>query len=151
MKVKKDFEDDHIIEQMKMREIIEQIETGELDLDLLDELENHLKNHMFQEEEYIFPAMAKMQNLRLEIAGFQTEHAALWKLFSMLHADLGNGKFDKVEKYANEIYKILREHNSREEIFIYKLMDDKAIKEMEKERPAGWVCKKMRDKNFLKR
>ncbi len=34
-------------------------------------------------------------------------------------------------------------------MFIYKLMDDKAIKEMEKERPVGWVCKKMRDKNFL--
>ncbi|MGP6238939.1 hemerythrin domain-containing protein [Cuniculiplasma sp. SKW4] len=146
MKIRKDFEDDHIIEQMKMREIIEQIEKGELDLDLLDEIENHLKNHMFQEEEYIFPAMSKMQNLRLEIAGFQTEHAALWRLFSMIHADIDKGKFDKIEKYANEIYKILREHNSREEMFIYKLMNDNSIEGMSEERPEGWVCKKMREK-----
>ena len=35
MKITKDFEDDHIIEQMKMREIIEGAEKGELDLDLM--------------------------------------------------------------------------------------------------------------------
>ena len=146
MKVRKDFEDDHIIEQMKMREIIEQIEGGELNLDLLDELENHLKNHMFQEEEYIFPAMSKMQNLRLEIAGFQTEHAAVWRLFNMIHQELDAKKYDKIEKYANEIYKILREHNGREEVFIYKLLNENSLPEMSNERPNGWVCKKMREK-----
>ncbi len=145
MKITKDFEDDHIIEQMKMREIIDGAEKGELDLDLMDELENHLKNHMFQEEEYIFPAMNKVQNLRLEIAGFQTEHAALWRLFSMIHSDIEKGKLDKIQKYLTEIYKILVEHNSREEIFVYKMMNDDSMPVMEMVRPEGWVCKKIRE------
>ena len=132
----------HEVVNLKLEEVIDDLKSDQLDLDILDEIEQELKDHIFLEETFIFPAVREKGNLNLEISGMETEHAAVWRLFMLIHEQADSKNYSKIPKYLDEIRLILLDHNRREELVVYPLMDDRMM-ENEK-RPENWVCKKIK-------
>ena len=138
----KALKNEHEVVNMKLGDIIEDLKDGKLDLDLLDEVEGSLKNHIYIEEISIFPKILKNSNLHLEISGMETEHAALWRLFMLIRNQMAKKDYSRIPKHFEDIRLILLEHNRREEILIYPLVEDDMIKDLT--RPEDWVCNKIR-------
>ena len=133
---------EHETINIKINQIIEELHKDQLDLDMLDEVELELKDHIFLEETSIFPAVVKNGNLNLEISGMETEHAAIWRLFMLIHRQIEMKDHSRIPKYLDEIRLILFQHNKREEQIVYPLINDDMM-EIEK-RPDGWICNKIR-------
>ncbi len=134
--------DQHEVVNLKLDEVIADLKSDQLDLDILDEIEIELKDHIFIEETTIFPEVKGKGNFNLEISGMETEHAAVWRLFMLIHEQIERKNYSKIPKYLDEIRLILHDHNRREELIVYPLMSEDMVKNAK--RPENWVCNKIK-------
>ncbi len=142
MAKKEEFTDEHERVASDLRFLVSGLQRDELDLDLFDRMENRLKNHMYDEENFIFKKIEKRYELGNEIAGFETEHAAMWRLIDLIHDEINTGHHVKIKKYFDELSDIFREHNTREERYVYsKLGEYESV--TERERPRNWICNRL--------
>ncbi len=134
--------DQHEVVNLQLEKIIDDLKSDQLDLDILDEIEHDLKDHIFLEETSIFPAVRDKGNLNLEISGMETEHAAVWRLFMLIQEQIDRKNYSKIPKYLDEIRLILLDHNRREELVLYPLMNEDMMENAK--RPENWVCNKIK-------
>ncbi|MHB8360494.1 MAG: hemerythrin domain-containing protein [Thermoplasmataceae archaeon] len=146
---------DHKYIDEKLLMLLKQIESGELNQDLFDEISSGLKRHIYFEETSLFPALKLINSdIHSRLEGLKMEHAAVWKLLDVISDEIDSKKFIKTEKSVKEISMIFKTHNEIEEKNIYRLIK-KGTEEDQIEInglivPENWVCEKLRYKRMLK-
>ena len=110
-----------------------------------------IKNHMFWEEEFLFPAVEKGNEVMIK--GLQAEHGAIWKLFDSINSDLNKKDLKEAKNRTEALLRVIKGHNSSEENYIYREMDklnqdqqaELLLKEVESSSsPKEWICKVLR-------
>lgn len=140
----KEIYSEHEKEFKTINEICNRLETdGELDIDNYESFEESLKDHIYIEEEYLFPLINEDGRVGLEIAGFEAEHGAVWNVMEMIHRDIENQNYAKIKKYLNEIRSILQEHQEREEKYLFSRFPDFLPNNLAK-RPPEWRARRSR-------
>jgi hemerythrin superfamily protein len=123
--------------------IMQDLQNDELDLDIFNKFETDLKDHMYEEETYIFPELVDQFHLVNEVNGFETEHAAMWRILDHINEEIISQHFIKIKKYFDELSSILSDHDRREEEFIYSKMNDN-VSYQKIVRPKNWKCSRLR-------
>ena len=141
--------EDHRSVDKKLKQLLSQIEGGELDPSLFHEIKNGLRNHIFVEEEYSFPAVLKMDSkLSGRLKGLEMEHASLWMLMDRISSEIESEAIVGTPKFVKEIYDILQAHNEQEENNVYPIllkMDPPSGPELlDVKVPEGWICRRLR-------
>ncbi len=139
--LKESLSNDHKDVFVTLYKIEEGLKNGELDLDLFEEFERKLKDHIYTEETLVFPMLLTELDLRKEVSGFEMEHAAMWRLIDLINKEIDEKKFEKTLKYFDEIDRILKNHNEREEEYIYSKIEEGSVQKKSK-RPENWKCTK---------
>ena len=125
------------------------------DIDKLDLIVSSLKNHMFWEEEYLFPEIFEENKLRIQ--GLEAEHGAILKLLDEAKRLISLNELDDAKKKTQGVMRILKGHNEAEEGYVYleldKLPSEKQAELLLKEvehafAPKGWICKVLRSGSF---
>lgn len=110
-----------------------------------------IKNHIFWEEEYLFPAVEKGNETMVK--GLEAEHGAIWKLFDSISDDLGKNDLKEAKNRTEALLRVLKGHNSSEENYIYREMDklstdqqaELLLRQVESSSaPKNWICKVLR-------
>ncbi|MCL4398594.1 MAG: hemerythrin domain-containing protein [Candidatus Parvarchaeota archaeon] len=121
------------------------------DVDKLDLIVSSLRNHMFWEEEYLFPEI--FEENRLRIQGLEAEHGAILKLLEEVKKLISVNEIEDAKKKTQGVMRVLKGHNEAEEGYIYleldKLESKKQagliLKEVEHaSAPKGWTCRVLR-------
>ncbi len=121
------------------------------DLDKFDLIVSSLRNHMFWEEEYLFPEIFEENKLRIQ--GLEAEHGAILKLLEEVKRLISINELDDAKKKTQGVMRVLKGHNDAEEGYIYlelgKLESQKQavliLKEVEHaSAPKDWICKVLR-------
>ena len=121
------------------------------DLDKLDTIVSSLRNHMFWEEEYLFPEIFEENKLRIQ--GLEAEHGAILKLLDEIKRLLSINEIEDAKKKTQGVMRVLKGHNEAEEGYIYLELDklesqkqaDLLLKEVEHaSAPKDWTCKVLR-------
>lgn len=130
----------------------EGLERGEVDAALVDRVAHALRQHMFAEEEIVFP-LAK-ERLAVPIADLEEEHGHIWDVLDALFALLrGSREQDSTRTLAGRLMGLLAAHHIEEDMGVYPdLVDvvgpDRAsalvVEADRAEVPAGWLCKARR-------
>ncbi len=134
--------DVHKQSRLWLQKIMGDLEGGTLDLDLYNDFQTELKDHIFEEETFIFKMFKENGKLKNEILGLETEHAAMWRLTNLINSEIETKRFQKIEKYFDELFRILTQHNEREEQLIYSNLADSI--HVAAKRPQDWVCRKLK-------
>ena len=112
-----------------------------------------LKNHIYWEENFLFPAVYKEN--KAQIAGLGAEHGAIWKMLDELQDGMSKNDLKFVEWKAGGLLRVLEGHDINEENYIYKVLDrltdeqqaSLVLRVVESNRaPEGWICKILRDR-----
>lgn len=121
-------------------------DTGKLELAM-----SSLSNHMFWEEDFLFPEIFKENELRIK--GLEAEHGAITNLFREILNLLSKNDAENAKKKTEAVIRVLKGHNDAEEGYIYLKLDkldgakqsDLLLKEVERSSaPEGWVCRILR-------
>jgi Hemerythrin HHE cation binding domain. len=91
------------------------------DAKMLTDAFSAIKNHMFWEEEFLFPAVEKGNEVMIK--GLQAEHGAIWKLFDSINSDLNKKDIKEAKNRTEALLRVIKGHNSSEENYIYREMD----------------------------
>ncbi len=120
-------------------------------VDKLDLIYESLRNHIFWEEEFLFPEIFEENKLRIQ--GLQAEHGAIIKLVNEIKRLLSINDLNEAIKKTEAVMRVLKGHNEAEEGYIYleldKLEQEKQAELLLEEvkhasAPKGWVCKVLR-------
>lgn len=108
-----------------------------------------LRLHLYLEEEILFPVLEK-NGLTMPIFVMKREHGQMWPLMQTLSAACkAQDSIDSVRATCEELFKLLRIHNPKEEQIVYTSADALAAKGAEEEMvgtmdaadaPGDWVC-----------
>ncbi|MCW1294553.1 MAG: hemerythrin domain-containing protein [Candidatus Parvarchaeum sp.] len=121
------------------------------DMDKLALIVSSLRNHMFWEEEYLFPEIFEENKLRIQ--GLEAEHGAILKLLEEVRRLISINEIEDAKKKTQAVVRVLKGHNEAEEGYIYLELDklekqkqaDLLLKEIEHaSAPKDWVCKVLR-------
>ncbi|MCL5976237.1 MAG: hemerythrin domain-containing protein [Candidatus Parvarchaeota archaeon] len=121
------------------------------DTDKLAFIVSSLRNHMFWEEEYLFPEIFEENKLRIQ--GLEAEHGAILKLLEEVKRLIFIDELEDAKKKTQAVMRVLKGHNEAEEGYIYLELDklesqkqaDLLLKEVEHaSAPKDWVCKVLR-------
>ncbi|MGC8533121.1 MAG: hemerythrin domain-containing protein [Candidatus Parvarchaeum sp.] len=121
------------------------------DLDKFALIVSSLRNHMFWEEEYLFPEIFEENKLRIQ--GLEAEHGAILKLLEEVKRLISINELEDAKKKTEAVIRVLKGHNEAEEGYIYLELDrlesqkqaDLLLKEVENaSAPKDWVCKVLR-------
>ena len=120
-------------------------------MDKLALIVSSLRNHMFWEEEYLFPEIFEENKLRIQ--GLEAEHGAILKLLEEVRRLISINEIEDAKKKTQAVVRVLKGHNEAEEGYIYLELDklekqkqaDLLLKEIEHaSAPKDWVCKVLR-------
>lgn len=119
-------------------------------------IKESLKNHMFWEEEYLFPEVLNENELRVK--GLEAEHGSIIKLLDEISRLISIDELSEAIKKTQAVMRVLKGHNETEEGYIY-LELDKLDQEKQASlilqqvkhasAPKDWTCKVLR-KNSLR-
>lgn len=119
-------------------------------------IKESLKNHMFWEEEYLFPEVLNENELRVK--GLEAEHGSIIKLLDEISRLISIDELSEAIKKTQAVMRVLKGHNETEEGYIY-LELDKLDQEKQASlilqqvkhasAPNDWTCKVLR-KNSLR-
>ncbi len=121
------------------------------DMDKLALIVSSLRNHMFWEEEYLFPEIFEENKLRVQ--GLEAEHGAILKLLEEVKRLISINELEDAKKKTQAVMRVLKGHNEAEEGYIYLELDklesqkqaDLLLKEVEHaSAPKDWICKVLR-------
>ncbi len=119
-------------------------------------IKESLKNHMFWEEEYLFPEVLNENELRVK--GLEAEHGSIIKLLDEISRLISIDELSEAIKKTQAVMRVLKGHNETEEGYIY-LELDKLDQEKQASlilqqvkhasAPKDWTCKVLK-KNSLR-
>ena len=119
-------------------------------------IKESLKNHMFWEEEYLFPEVLNENELRVK--GLEAEHGSIIKLLDEISRLISIDELSEAIKKTQAVMRVLKGHNETEEGYMY-LELDKLDQEKQASlilqqvkhasAPKDWTCKVLR-KNSLR-
>lgn len=121
------------------------------DINMLTSAFSAIKNHMFWEEEFLFPAVEKGNEIMVK--GLQAEHGAIWKLFDSINNDITKKDLQEAKNRTEALLRVIKGHNTSEETYIYKELDklepdqqaELLLKQVESSSaPKDWLCKVLR-------
>jgi hemerythrin superfamily protein len=121
------------------------------DMDKFDLIVSSLRNHMFWEEEYLFPEI--FEENKLKIQGLEAEHGSILKLLAEVKRLVFINELEDAKKKTQGVIRILKGHNETEEGYIYLELDkleskkqaDLFLKEVEHaSAPDDWTCRVLR-------
>ncbi len=125
--------------------------TSKPDLKKLEVIISSLRNHMFWEEEHLFPEVFEDNKSRIQ--GLEAEHGAITKLLLEIKRLISVNDITEAKKKTEAVIRVLKGHNDAEEGYIYleldKLKDERQsallVRELEHaSAPSDWVCKALR-------
>lgn len=134
--------EDHKKLIFQLQKILNDFQDSSLDIDLYNNFQARLKDHIYEEETNLYSKLNRYDTNKDKIIGFETEHAAMWKLMGHINDEIETGRFIKIEKYFDELLRILSQHSAREEQYIYSNIDDYTYTNLP--RTPEWVCRKIR-------
>lgn len=83
-----------------------------------------LRRHIYVEEEYLFPALAKKARFSMALAQMKYEHGDMWPHLEKAVALLqDNAPLDDLFEPAKELMELLQVHNLKEEEALYSTAD----------------------------
>ncbi|EFD92395.1 MAG: hypothetical protein BJBARM5_1099, partial [Candidatus Parvarchaeum acidophilus ARMAN-5] len=91
--------------------------SSNADKDKLLSVKDSLKNHMFWEEEYLFPSIIKGNELRIK--GLEAEHGSIIKLLDEVLKQLSLNDKNEAIKKTEAVLRVIKGHNETEEGYIY--------------------------------
>jgi hemerythrin superfamily protein len=118
---------------------------------------NRLKDHMFAEEEILFPALGEEEHIRIS-RGLEYEHAAIWMLVDKIASGISRADAAYVLKKTQSVSRLLSFHSRREEETVYSLLDacikgadaaDLTARMKSGTAPGNWICRYIRDRSLL--
>ena len=121
------------------------------DIDKLSLIVSSLRNHMFWEEEYLFPEILEENKLRIQ--GLEAEHGSILKLLDEVKRLISINELEDAKKKTEAVMRVLKGHNEAEEGYVYLKLDeleskkqaDLLIKEVEHaSAPKDWICRVLR-------
>lgn len=121
------------------------------DLDKFALIVSSLRNHMFWEEEYLFPEIFEENKLRIQ--GLEAEHGSILKLLEEVKRLISINELEDAKKKTQAVMRVLKGHNEAEEGYIYLELDklekqkqaDLLLKEVEHAAaPKDWICRVLR-------
>ncbi|MBI3000262.1 MAG: hemerythrin domain-containing protein [Deltaproteobacteria bacterium] len=126
----------------------EGLEKGQVQPELFRQATGALLDHMYVEEELLFPMVA--EGLATAIANLREEHGHIWGLVDEIRALLG-GTFEErgLRALTTRLVHLLAAHSAAEDLGIYPdlvahlgpAMAHTLLTEAERSRaPDGWVC-----------
>jgi iron-sulfur cluster repair protein YtfE (RIC family) len=108
-----------------------------------------LRLHLYLEEAILFPVLEKA-GLMMPVFVMKREHGQMWPTLAKLTAACqAQGSLDAVRADCEELYKLLRIHNPKEEQIVYTAADALGAKGADEhmvatldaaDAPDGWVC-----------
>lgn len=126
----------------------ESLDQGRLDPELFDRAVKALCQHMYVEEEMVFPLVE--EPLAGPIAGLREEHGHIEDLVDQVKALLYQGaEMSRLQTLTLRLMSLLAAHCAEEDLGIYPdlvslLGSERALALLEEaeraEAPAGWVC-----------
>lgn len=105
------------------------------------EFSENLKNHIFIEEEILFPKLG-FDPIVIEL---MHQHVAMWNLMSRIEESVED------EEYFNSLSllsSLLKVHNAIEESNVYPELEKLKLKDINEKMPKGWVPKFMRENSL---
>ena len=131
--------------------------SSNADKDKLLSVKDSLKNHMFWEEEYLFPEVLNENELRVK--GLEAEHGSIIKLLDEISRLISIDELSEAIKKTQAVMRVLKGHNETEEGYIY-LELDKLDQEKQASlilqqvkhasAPKDWTCKVLRTGSLKK-
>ncbi|MBX8632144.1 MAG: hemerythrin domain-containing protein [Thermoplasmata archaeon YP2-bin.285] len=144
--------DEHRKMEADLRELRNRISDGGDVLGLLSELEERLKNHIYVEEEILFPSLTDEEENRIA-RGFEYEHAAILTLVDKIHRGISEGDMALALKKTESTLRLFSQHSRREEMTAYRSWTERTAGSGAKtERsfagslPKDWKCRFFRDR-----
>ncbi|MBX8639604.1 MAG: hemerythrin domain-containing protein [Thermoplasmata archaeon] len=137
----------------ELSKFIGSIKENSVDEEKFLRFRKRLKNHMFAEEEVLFPAVVDAEHIRIA-RGLEYEHAAIWLLAHRIASGLHRSDVGYVLKKAQSVTRLISFHIRREEETIYGFLEDNIedddavdlIARMKSDTvPEDWVCRYLRD------
>jgi len=129
--IKEHLEEDRLIEEIKSLGNKEKFY----------EFSENLKNHIFIEEEILFPKLG-FDPIVIEL---MHQHVAMWNLMSRIEESVED------EEYFNSLSllsSLLKVHNAIEESNVYPELEKLKLKDINEKMPKGWVPKFMRENSL---
>ncbi|OLS27945.1 MAG: Iron-sulfur cluster repair protein YtfE [Candidatus Heimdallarchaeota archaeon LC_2] len=102
---------------------------------LFTEFRAGLEKHIVWEEEILFPIFEKAQNMHTEgpTAVMREEHVMIKAILDQIQTEINNGN-NKVNHLEENLFKVLKPHNDKEESILYPWIDksipNEALKEV---------------------
>lgn len=122
------------------------------DLSTYDEIRRAFINHIYWEEEFLFPKVVDSSLLAI-VRSLEIEHGSMWLLLDQTKEYLDSGNIEKAKEKINEFMRVLLEHDGAEEGSVYQQLDtlpdeDQANLVLEEIKlansPKDWKCKAIR-------
>jgi hypothetical protein len=139
--------DEHRKVEAKLRELRSRISEGRNALDLLAEVENELKKHIYFEEELLFPSFRDEEERRIAV-GLEYEHAAILTLVDRIRKGINESNRAFALKKTESTIRLFSHHSKREELTAYRFrIDGNATSDLDAENlasdsvPADWKCR----------
>ncbi|MCI0438078.1 MAG: hemerythrin domain-containing protein [Chloroflexi bacterium] len=136
---------------------------GTVDIELFGEAAARLRRHIYLEEEFFFPEIENLGLVDL-VEAMMREHGEIWRFLDGIPELAGrmtstrrgeNAGVRRVQNALDALCGLLDEHNFREELTVYPLLDHlpsspgraQYMREIQSASPPpGWVCRALRDK-----
>ena len=125
--------------------ITEDIKDGEFDIGLFEKFSDTLKNHIYLEEEVIFPTINENGEYKDVIVGLMVEHGSFWLLINKINKAITEERSWEIPKIITEISLIMKSHDNREETVLGEKIKSINV-EPSTERPKGWKCRRYNER-----
>ncbi|BDC17591.1 hemerythrin domain-containing protein [Acidianus sp. HS-5] len=117
-----------------------------------NEIRNAYVNHIYWEEEFLFPKINNTTLLTI-MRALEVEHGSMWMLLDKVKEYLEGGKVEEAQEKISEFMRVLLEHDGAEEGSVYQELDQLSDEEqaeliLEEIKiavpPKEWKCKAIR-------
>ncbi|MCL4399071.1 hemerythrin domain-containing protein [Candidatus Parvarchaeota archaeon] len=145
-------QDDHARIAISLNNFWDGLKTGRVDTAGFLTAEKELKNHIFWEEEVLFPAVRNGETEGL-IKRLEGDHGGIWNLLTAISSLIKDNRLEECYKRTTALINVLLLHDKTEEETIYltfeSLPDKKKrqliLSELDKVSvPESWTCKILR-------
>ncbi|BAB66208.1 hemerythrin domain-containing protein [Sulfurisphaera tokodaii] len=139
------------LDHRRLEELVEEFRNSP-DLSTYEEIRRAFINHIYWEEEFLFPKVNDSSLLTI-IKSLEIEHGSMWLLLDQAKEYLDNGNTEEAKEKMNEFMRVLLEHDGAEEGSVYQQLDtlpdeDQANLILEEIKlanpPKEWKCKTIR-------
>lgn len=139
------------LDHRRLEELVEEF-INSPDPSTYDKIRRAFINHIYWEEEFLFPKVSDSSLLAI-IKALEIEHGSMWILLDQTKGYLDAGNIEEAKEKMNEFMRVLLEHDGAEEGSVYQQLD--ALSDEEKANlileeiklanpPEDWKCKAIR-------